>query len=809
MEGLLHDLRICLRTLFKAPSFLVAAVLVLASGIGATTAIFSCINTFVLNPMNLRDVDRIVQLWEVDQEEGGARSEVASGNFLDWRRQNDAFEHLGAYYPVSFNLTSRGGPERIPGALVSADFFRALGVQPVHGRDFLAAEEAPGSARAAIISHELWRRRFGAAPAALGKSYIVNGEPYTVVGVLPPDLHLPHLGRAEIWTPLALDAEDAANRTSHWLNVLGRLKPGASLEAAQAEMETITKRLAVQHPRTNTRISAQVVPLQQEVTRYYRPSLLMLMIIAACLLLLACANVGNLQLARTTARAREIGIRLALGVGKVRLIRQLFLESLLVSLLGAVLGLFIARWSIDLMISQLPAAIRGYVPHYGEVPIDGTVLIFSLVVAVLTATIFGLAPALRASRPDLTEVLKEGGRSSTGVRGRRGRAVLVVSEVALALTLLITTGLMLKSFGRLQRVDPGFDSRQVLVTQLDLPEVAYPGPAQITAFYDRALERLHTVPGIVAAAVIDHVPMGGSNVSGSLVIEGSHSATDEPPSAMIRTVSAEYFRAMEIPVLRGGPFSRRDTAQSPPVAIINESMAAHFWPQGDPLHKRIKRGGLESDTPWREIVGVVGDVKHRGLDERREAQVYLPSTQQPQRSMTIVIRTAGEPISVAQAVRREILALDPNQPLAAFRTLQELVSDSLLMQRSTVTLLSFFGVIALLVGAVGIFGILHYLTMQRTHEFGVRMALGASQGSVLQLVMRQGLRLTAIGLVIGVVLAFGMAQTISGLLYGVTTTDLITYGSVALLLAVIALVATYLPARQASRIPPVVAIRYE
>lgn len=808
MESLLHDLRISFRMLFKSPSFLVAAVVVLALGIGATTAIFSCFNTFVLHPMNLDDVDRLVQLWETDLEEGG-RSEVAPGNFLDWKAQSEAFESLAGYRPANFNISSRTEPERIPGALVSADFFRVLGIGMLHGRDFAVGEDAPGAPRAAVISHELWRRRFGAAPEVLGRAYLVSGEAYTLIGVLPPDFHLPHLGRAELWVPLSLDAEDAANRTSHWLYVLGRLKEGQTVQRAHAEMETIASRLAVQHPRTNTRIGARVVPLEREVTRFYRPSLLILIVAAVCLLLLACANVGNLQLARTTARAREIGIRLALGVGRLRLIRQLFMESLVVSLLGAFFGLFVARWSVDLMISQLPAAIRGYVPHYGEVPIDGRVLLFNLAVAVLTATIFGLVPALRASKPKMTEALKEGSRSTTSIRSRRGRAVLVVSEVALALILLVTAGLMLKSFGRLQQVDPGFAAEHVLTTQLDLPEVGYPGPAQMSAFYDEALERIQTIPGVVAAATIDHVPMGGSNVSGSLVIEGASSATGEPPSAMIRTVSPEYFRAMDIPVLLGEPFSPRDTAESPPVAIINESMAKHFWPKGDPLHRRIKRGGLESDTPWLEIVAVVGDVKHWGLDDQRRLQVYVPSAQQPQQSTTIVVRSDRNPMSVAGAVRREVLAVDPNQPVGAFRTMQELVSDSLLLQRSSVTLLSFFGVIALLVGAVGIFGIIYYLTMQRVHEFGVRMALGAPRNSVLKLVLLQGMRLTTIGLVIGATLAFGLAQTISALLFGISPGDVVTYGSVALLLAVIALVATYLPARRASKIPPVVALRNE
>ncbi|HEX5758692.1 MAG TPA: ABC transporter permease [Thermoanaerobaculia bacterium] len=808
MDTLWQDFRIGLRTLFRAPSFLVAAVLVLASGIGATIAVFSCMNAFVLNPLSLPDADRVAQLWEADLEEGG-RSEVAAGNFLDWRRQSESFDGLAAYWPVSLNLTSRGEPERIPGAMVSADFFRVLGVQPAHGRDFLAAEDAPGAPGAAIISHDLWRRRLDAAPGALGRSYIVNGQPYTLVGVLPPDFHLPHLGRADIWVPLVLDAEDAANRTYHWLYVLGRLKPGVSRDVAQAEIETIAKRLAAQHPRTNARIGARVVPLQQEVTRYYRPSLLMLMITSACLLLLACANVANLQLARTAARGRDIAIRVTLGVGRLRLFRQLFLESLAVSLLGALLGLAVARWMVDLMMSKLPPAIRGYVPHYGEVAIDAPVLLFSLAVAVATATIFGFAPALRASRPDMHELLKEGGRSSGGVRRRRGRALLVVSEVALALTLLITTALMLRSFSRLQQTDPGFAPEHVLTAQLDLPEAVYAEPAQIAGFYDQVLQRVRAIPGVTEAAVIDHVPMGGSNVGGTVFIEGASYPSGEPPTAMIRAISPEYFRAMGIPLREGRAFSSRDAAAAPPVAIINEATARTFWPSGSALHKRVKRGGLESDTPWLEIVGVVGDVKHWSLDERRQMQLYLPLPQQPQRAMSLVVRTRGKPTSVAGAVRAAVLALDRNQPLGPFRTMEELVSDSLLMQRTSVLLLSFFGAIALLVGGVGIFSIIYYLTMQRTHEFGVRMALGASRGSVLQLVMRQGLRLTAVGLAIGVLLAFGLAQAISGLLYGVTSTDLVTYGAVASLLAAIALVATYLPARRASRVQPVVAIRNE
>jgi putative ABC transport system permease protein len=804
----LDDLRISLRMLLKRPGFLIAAALVLALGIGATSAIYSFIHAFVLHPLDLPGAGRIMQVWETDQREGWAKREVAPGNFLDWQRQNQAFERLAAYRPASFNLASRGEPERLSGATVSADFFRVLGVKPILGRDFLPREDTAGAARVAVISSDLWRRHFAADPKVVGGSYVVDGKSCTVVGVLPAGFHLPHLGRADIWVPFSFAAGDANNRTERWLYVLGRLKPGVSLEKVQAEMTVIAERLAVQHPRTDTRIGALVVPLEQEVAQLYRPSFLILLVASACLLLLACANVANLQLAHTSTREQEILIRVSLGVGRRRLIRQLFMESLLIALFGAGLALIVARFSIALMLLKLPAEILGYVPHYGKVPIDWSVLLFTLGTAVVTAVLFGLSPAVRASRPQINTLLKGAGRASAGRGAHLRRALLMVSEVTLALTLLITAALMLESFGRLQQVDPGFKARRVLTTQLDLPESVYATPAQITQFYDNALARIASVPGVVSAAVIDHVPMGGSNYSGSVGVEGS-AETGEWSFAMMRSASSDYFRTLGIPLLEGRSFSVQDTAAAHPVVIVNQVMAKHFWPSGSALGKRLKRDGLDSGNPWLEVVGVAGDVKHWGLADGPSPQIYQPIAQWPQRSGTLVIRTASErSTSVAQAVRKAVLAVDPHQPLAEFRTLTRLVDNSMLLQSMSIVLLGFFGTIALLIGAAGVFSVIYYLTLQRTHEFGIRMALGASPGNIVQLVLKQGIRLVGVGLLIGVALAFGVARAMAGLLYGIGPGDLSAYASAALLLGAIAALAIYLPARQVSRVAPSVSTRY-
>ncbi len=809
MDGILRDLRISFRTLLHKPSFLIAAVLVLASGIGATVAIFSFIHAFVLHPLDLAGADRMVQLWEASKEEGWAKREVAPGNFLDWKSQNHVFDHLASYQPTSFNLASRGEPERLAGANVSADFFRVLGLTPASGRDFLPNEDAAGAPRVAVISDNLWRRHFGADPAMLGKSFMVNGQSCVVVGVLPPSFHLPHLGHADIWVPFAFDAGNANDRVGRGLYVLGHLRPGVTAQGAQADMSSLAARLAQQHPRPDGPIGVLVIPLEVEVAQSYRPSLLILLIAAGCLLLLACANVANLQLARTSTRVHEISVRVALGVTRPQLIRQLFLESVLVALLGGVLALVVARASIALMTYKLPPDVLVYVPHYGRVPIDGSVLLFSLAAALATAVLFGLVPAVRASRPQVGALLKGAGRASAGRHARRGRSLLMVSEVALALTLLVTSALMLKSFGRLQRVDPGFQADRVLTTELELPQATYGTPALEAQFYQRALERVEHLPGVDSAAVVNHVPMGGSNYSGTVTVEGSPEKGDWQFS-MVRSCSPDYFRVLRIPVDQGRAFTPQDTAASRRVVIVNEAVARHFWPNGSALGKRLKRGRLDSDNPWMEVVGVVGNVKQWALNDNSTAQIYQPMPQWTPRSAAIVVRTVSDrPAAVAQSVRREVLAVDPQEPLGEFKTMRQLVSNSLLLQAMSVILIGFFGTIALVVGAIGIFSVVYYLTLQRTHEFGVRMALGASRGNVIQLVLSGGLRLVAIGLAIGAIAAFGAASAMGGLLYGVSAGDLSTYAGAALFLAVVAALAIYLPARQAGKVSPALSTRYE
>ncbi len=809
MESILHDLKISLRMLLKRPGFPLASALVLAFGIGATVSIFTFMSSFVLHPLDLPEPGRIMQLWEADQRAGWDKREVSAGNFLDWKTQNQVFSRLAAYRPGSFNLASRGEPERVSGAQVSAEFFRVLGAKPMLGRDFLPTEDQVGAARVAAISSGLWRRHFGSDPAVIGKSYVVNGESCTIVAVLPAAFHLPHLGRADIWVPFLLSAKDANNRGDRWLDVLGRLKPEVTAAKAQADMSVLADRLTREHPRPDTRIGVLVVPLEQEVGQLYRASLLALLAASAALLLLACANVANLQLARNSAREQEISIRVSLGVSRFRLVRQLFLESLLVALLGAALSLVFARGAIAFMLFKLPAEILGYVPHYGAVAIDSGVLLFSLAAAVLTAAIFGLLPAVRATQPQVSTLLKGAGRSSSGRRARRRRGLLLISEVTLALTLLIVAALMLKSFSRLEQVDPGFKAGRVLTMQLDLAEAVYPRPEQLTHFYESALTRIEHIPGVVSAAVIDHVPLGGSNYSGSVTVFGAAEKGDWA-FTMMRSASSRYFETLGIPVLEGRPFGLEDTATSRPVVLVNQTMAKHFWPTGSALGKRLKLGALDSNAPWLDVVGVVGDVKHWSLADLPSSQIYQPLAQWPQRTATFVLRTAVDrPASVAQAVRKEVLAVDPNQPLGELQTMQQLVDRSTLVQNMSVVLLGFFGTIALLVGASGVFSVVYYLTSQRTHEFGIRMALGASRHDILQLVLGQGLRWVGVGLLLGAGLAFGSAKAMSGLLYGVAAGDPLTYGGAVLLLGAIATLAIYLPARQVSRGTPAISTQSE
>ncbi len=800
LEDLWKDLRYSARMLVKNPGFTVVAVITLALGIGANTAIFSVVNAVLLRPLDYEDPDRLVIILENNWQKGWTRFAVAPGNFAEWREQNQVFEQMAAYTGSSFTLVGEGDPEQLQGTRASTNLFALLGVKPALGRDFLPEEDHSGGERVVIVSHGLWQRRFGADPGMVGKQLTLNGYSYTVVGVMPAGFRFPN-SRTELWVPVAFSAADLGNRGGHFLTVSARLKPGVTLEQAQIEMNAIAERLQEQYPQTNAAWGARVALLVEEVVGDVRSSLLALVCAVAFVLMIVCANVANLLLARAAARRREVAIRAALGASRSRLLRQLLTESVLLSLLGGALGMLLAARGVDALVSFGPTNI----PRLNQVVMDGRVLGFAFLISLATGIIFGLAPALQASQTDLTESLKEGGRSSSaGAGSQRLRRLLVVAEVALSLVLLVGAGLMIKSFVRLSKVETGFDSQNTLTAQINLPQSRYDDGQQQAAFFRQVLERIEALPGVESVGAVLPLPFTGDSLF-SFIVEGH--PTDDMPSANYYAVSPNYFGAMGIPLLKGRFFTEADLAESPRVAIINETMARRYFPDEDPIGKRMN---ITNGPPaLREIVGVVGDVKQYGLDTQSPAQMYEPYLQRPWSGMTLVVRAASEPTGLTSAVRREVLAVDKEQPIARAQTMEEIIADSVAPRRFSVILLAAFAAVALTLAAVGIYGVMSYLISQRTHEIGVRLALGARRRDVLRLVVGQGMRLVLLGVGIGMLAAFALTRLMESLLFGVNPTDPLTYIVVALMLTTSALLACYVPARRATKLDPLVALRNE
>lgn len=814
MRNLWQDLRYGMRMLLKAPGFTVVAVIALALGIGANTAIFSIVNAIVFQPFVFRDSDRLVQIWATNprlSSEFANHHEVSAGDLAEWRKQASVFEDIAAYRHTTFNLTGVGEPERFEGARVSGNYFAVLGAEPLLGRMVLPEDDRPEANRVVVMSHGLWQRRFGGDPRIIGQTLTLNGDAYTVVGVLRPDFQFIHLGTAALWTPFAFNAQQASARDARSLYDVGRLKPNVTLEQAQAELNTISDRLAQSYPETNREWGARIVTLQDEVTRFYRAPFLILLGAVGFVLLIACANVANLLLTRTAGRGREMAVRTALGAGRWRLVQQLATESVLLALLGGAAGLLLAAWGIDLILASIPSEMRNFVPRYREIGINGKLLAFTFLVSLVASLIFGLVPALQASHPDLNEALKEGGGKTTGgVGNRRLRGLLIVSEVALALILLVGASLMVKSFIRLQQVDPGFDAENVLTTQIDLPRAKYTDNNQITAFYDRVLEEARRIPGATSVGAINRIPMSGANTGTAYLIEGqpAPASNEDPLFAQVRMISPDYFQTMNTPLLQGRSFTERDHADAPLVVAVNQSLARrHFGSEADAIGKRIAvlRGGEQ----LREIVGVVRDVKYFGLDDRARMQIYVPYPQLPDRSMNLAIRTTGDPVALASAVRNAVWAVDRDQPVSDIRTMRQMVYDRLMLQRYSSSMLSAFAIIAIILAAVGIYGVVAYSVAQRTHEIGIRMALGAQRSDILKMVVGQGLVLVLIGVGIGLAGAFALTRVMASVLYGVSATDLYIFSGVALLLIIVALIACYIPARRATKVDPMLALRYE
>ena len=807
METFIQDIRFGTRMLAKKPMFSIIAVITLALGIGANTAIFSVVNGVLLRPLPFKEPDRLMMIRETKLPQFPEFS-VAPGNFLDWKKQNTVFERLVAYKGSSLNLIGTGDPERLRALNVTEGFFAMLGAQPQLGRDFLAEEDQVGHNNVVILSYGLWQRRFGGDPKILNQTITLNRQAYTVIGVMPATFHFGSgENELDLWTPMAFTEEQAQNHGGHGLVAIGQLKRAVTVDQARAEMSAIAGRLAAQYP-VDIGWDVKIMPLLEFSVRSIKPALLVLLVAVAFVLLIACANVANLLLARAAGRQKEIATRTSLGASRWRIVRQLLTESLLLSLLGGTLGLALAKWGMDLLLTLAPPDL----PRLNNVSLDGRALVFTATITLLTAVIFGLVPALQSSKPNLNETMKDAGRGSTeGGRRQRIRSTLVVLEVATALVLLVGAGLMIKSFWQLQKVDPGFNPDNALTVQVSLPKTKYPEESQQVAFFQQLIERVATLPGVQSAGAGHVVPLSGNDFVLAFEIDG------RPPlqpgvtqSTNYYSVSADYFKAMGIPLRRGRVFTERDIKDSPRVAVINETMAKKIFPDEDPIGKRITFDNRQKGNPeWFEIVGIVGDVKQYGLDQTTTMQTYEPYIQQTFPYMTLVVRTTGDPTNLNAAIRSEVLKLDKEQPTTNFKTLNEFFSISIAQQRFSVVLLGVFAVVALVLSAVGIYGVLSYAVTQRTHEIGIRVALGAGRRDVLRLVVGQGMLLTVIGVAGGLGAAFALTRLMASLLFGVTATDAVTFASVASLLLAVALLACYIPARRATKVDPLVALRYE
>jgi len=805
MRTLYQDIRYGFRMLVRNPGFASIAIFILALGIGANSAIFSIVNGVLLRPLPFHESDRLVTVYETYFEQGLMHVPVAPPNYLDWEAQNHVFEDMAAVGFNDYNFSGSGQPERVQGLRVSSSLFSLLRTQPILGRIFTPEEDQYGQHQVVILSHGFWKRRFGADPAIIGKAVSLDDSSYTVVGIMSPHFQFlsPHV---DLWVPIAFNPSfELANRGQHSFEVVGRLKPGIVIEDAQAEFGAIAKRLELQFPDSNKGWGIELQPLQERGISNVRPMLLILLGAVGFVLLIVCANVANLLLARANTRQKEFAIRVALGASQLRTIRQLLTESLALAMCGGCLGLLIAYCGIDALISLSPENL----PRVEQVQIDKAVLAFVLSVSALTGIIFGLAPALQVSRFDLNEFLKEGRHGSTGGGScGRLRSLLVVSQVGLSLLLLISAGLMVRSFLRLHQVDPGFRSKRLLTMDLSLPQVKYPETQQRVNFIQGLLQKIENLPGVQSTSAVRGLPLSGQNSIVNLSVVGRHPL---PPWQFIGArycqVGINYFTTMRIPLIRGRFFTEHDRDKAQPVVIISETMARQFFSNEEPIGQRINIGD-GGPNPC-EIVGVVGDVKHTGLDTEGEAQMYLPIYQRCWPYLSLVVGTVGDPRSLVNAVRKKVWALDKGQPVHNIRTMEELMSDSVAQRRFSMLLLTLFSGLAVVLAVVGLYGVLSYLVSQRTHEIGIRMALGARRNDVLKLVLKKGLMLIVVGLAIGVAGALALTRVIANQLYGVSPTDPATFMGVSLFLTVVALLACYIPARRATKVDPMTALRYE
>jgi putative ABC transport system permease protein len=804
MRTLLQDLRYGARTLIKTPGFTAAALITLALGIGANTAIFSVVNSVLLRPLPYPNAERLMTIWENHMARNGPEREWTSPpGFEDWRDQAKSFDHVVALQNWQPTLTGQGEPEQLFGALVSHDAFAALGVAPALGRSFLPEEDRRGAESPVIISYNLWRRRFGGDPSLVGKKILLNNEGRLVVGVMPAGFKFPIVANADIWRPIQPALNPRCQRGCITVQVFARLKPGATEAQARAELNAVAARVEQQYPNNNSKVGVTLVPLQEFLVGPVKAPMLVLLAAVAFVLLIACANVANLLLARSTGRMTEIAIRASLGAGRGRIARQLMSESLLLAAVGGGMGVLLSYWLIDLLVRFSPQGT----PRLDEIGTDYRALGYTIAVTVLTGLLFGLAPTWQLLRTDLNQALRDGGKGArVAESGRRALGGLVVAEVALALTLLVGAGLLIRSFIRLQGVDPGFDPHRLLTATVRLPSAAYTD-SQVREFYNQLLNRVRALPGVQSAATTSSLPLTGFDTDNSFVIEGRPDPPPEQqPVAWISLVSQDYFRVMGMRMIAGREFDDRDNENSPKVVIISEATARRHFPGENPIGKRLGNGRPDG---WAEIVGVTADVKNFGLSQDARVSAFFPVRQRPSRFMFVVARTTAAPLGVAPALRGAVAGLDRNLAVAGLSAMEEIAAQSIGQERFTLLLLSVFAALALLLSMAGIYGVMSYAVAQRTREIGVRMALGAEAGNVLRLVIGQGMRLALIGIGIGAAAALALSRLMKALLFGVSATDPLTFLGVGATLALVALLACYLPARRASKVDPMIALRCE
>jgi len=812
MQGLIQDLRYGVRMLIKSPAVTAVAIIALMLGIGANTAIFSVVHAVLLRSFPYADGDRLAIVWENRMRgKGNPQNVINLGNFFDWKDQNSVFSDMAAFFDLNANLTGDGDPEEIPAQIATTNLFSLLGVNPIKGRTFAPDDGKTGQSRVVVIGYDLWQRRFGGDPNIIGRKITLNNEPNEVIGVLPPEVGWyvqkgSILSKApQIWSPWQV-ANEARERRGRFARAVARLKPGVTFEQAQNEMNVIGARLEQQFPEFNARWGVTVVPLRTQFTGEIRKPLLILLGAVGFVLLIACANVANLLLARAASRKREIALRAGLGASRWRIARQLLTESVLLSLFGGALGLLLAVWGTKVLLALSPPELVDLRSATVNVP----VLLFTIALTLFTGIAFGLVPAFEASRFDLNEPLKESGKGVIGgTRAHRLRSLFVVAQVALALVLLVGAGLLMKSLNRLQSVEPGFDPGNLLTMRVNLPERKYDSDPKLLNFFKQAIEGIRAIPGVESAGAINTIPFGGPHSGTRIQIEGQ---PKRPPGQDLSTgvcvTDANYFQTMHIPLKRGRLYTPQEVSEMRHVVVVNEAFARENFPGQDPIGQRVTINMKDENQPS-EIIGIVGDNKHKGLDAEVEPMAFWPHAELVYSSMTIAIRTRGEGVNVAGAARNVIHQLDPEQPIGEVINMNGLMARSVARSRFNSMLLAIFSVVALVMAAVGIYGVMSYAVLQRTHEIGVRMALGAQRRDVLILILKQGIVLAVTGVLVGLAGSFGLTRVISTLLFDVTATDKTIFAVVAAGLFVITFVASYIPAWRATRVDPLVALRYE